>query len=221
MTNIKIFYHVYCNNNTKSIFLDQVKKIIWSGLYNKSYKIYCFLAGEEKMVKIISDIISNLGSKFTIAKIGIDDTSFERFTLLNIKEFIEKEDKILYIHTKGVMRHNVNPEYTEAVEHWRDFMEYFLIYKHHDCIQLLDNYDTVGVNQSENIHYGVPKHYSGNFWWCKAEYYQLLDDFISYHDPCNTEFYICSKSPNMYNITHNQNASHGSIAYYNQYIDST
>jgi hypothetical protein len=45
-------------------------------------------------------------------------------------------------------------------------MEYYLFHHCKKCIELLDKYDTVGVNYSENPW----SHYSGNFWWMKWSY---------------------------------------------------
>jgi hypothetical protein len=216
MTNIKIFYHIFCNQNTESIVLDQAKKIIWSGLYKKSHKIYCFLSGEEIFIEKLTYIISNFGNKFIIAKKGVNDTTFERFTLLSIKDYIDDNDKILYIHSKGVMRSILNPEFSEGIIHWRNFMEYYLIYKHNDCIDLLDNYDTVGVNYGSS---NTPKHYSGNFWWSTAKYFLTLDNYIG-DGPCDPEFYLCQKTDKNYEIARNTNAIYSSNVFFNQYIDS-
>ena len=45
---IYIFYHIFCNKYTLEVVKDQINKIIFSGLYNKCTKIYCFLTGEEE-----------------------------------------------------------------------------------------------------------------------------------------------------------------------------
>jgi len=67
-------------------------------------------------------------------------------------------------------------------------MEYFLIYKHNDCIELLNEYDTVGINYIDKLHY------SGNFWWTKGSYFKKLPEQIEdyYTAP---EDYICKANP--------------------------
>ena len=186
--NIYIFYHIYCNNYTLDVVKDQINKIIFSGLYNKCTKIYCFLTGNNEYIKICSDYIKRCGNKFLIEDVGIDDKTYERFTLLKIKKYIKSDDKFLYLHSKGITKQN-----NQYVTDWRNVMEYFLIYKFKDCLRELDNYDTVGIN------YINPLHYSGNFWWTKGSYYMKLDDSISdyYIAPEN---HICTKNPKAGNL---------------------
>lgn len=185
---IYIFYHIYCNQYTLEVIKDQINKIIFSGLYNSCNNIYCFLTGDEKYIKICNDYIKNCGNKFSIEDIGINDKSYERFTLLKIKKYINKNDKLLYFHSKGITKEN-----NQYVTDWRNVMEYFLIYKYKECLKELDNYDTVGINYIPHIHY------SGNFWWTKGSYYLKLADQIDdgYISPEN---YICTKNPKYRNL---------------------
>lgn len=107
-SNIYIFYHIYCNSNTYSIVNDQINKIIFSGLYKKIDKVYVFLTGEEYYINDIKKLVQKSGSKFIIADIGINDKSYERFTLLKIHNYINDNDKFLYIHSKGVSKNDNN-----------------------------------------------------------------------------------------------------------------
>ena len=102
--NIKVFYHIYCNENTEKIVHDQLIKIIFSKLYDLANVIYCFLTGEEKYINICKDMISKYGKKFIIQDIGVNDKTYERFTLYKIKPLINENDKILYIHSKGITK---------------------------------------------------------------------------------------------------------------------
>ncbi len=187
-SNIYIFYHIYCNSNTYSIVNDQINKIIFSGLYKKIDKVYVFLTGEEYYINDIKKLVQKSGSKFIIADIGINDKSYERFTLLKIHNYINDNDKFLYIHSKGVSK-NDNNNKKKNIEDWRNLMEYYLIHNYQECINLLEEYDTVGINYIKNLHY------SGNFWWTKGSYYKKLPKTISnyYTAP---EDYICKSKPN-------------------------
>jgi hypothetical protein len=187
-TQIYIFYHIYCNQYTLEVIKDQINKIIFSGLYDSCNNIYCFLTGEENYINICNDYIKGCGNKFSIEDIGINDKSYERFTLLKIKKYINKNDKFLYIHSKGITKGN-----DQYVTDWRNAMEYFLIYKYKDCLKELDDHDTVGINYIPNIHY------SGNFWWTKGSYYLKLPNKIddSYLSPEN---YLCTKNPKYRNL---------------------
>ena len=186
--NIYIFYHVFCNKYTLEVVKDQINKIIFSGLYNKCKKIYCFMTGEDRHVKECIDYIKRCGNKFSVEDIGIDDKTYERFTLLKIKKYINPNDKFLYLHSKGITKQN-----NQYVTDWRNVMEYFLIFKFKDCLKELDNYDTVGINHIN------PIHYSGNFWWTKGSYYMTLADNIPdyYIAPEN---HICTGKPKARNM---------------------
>ena len=194
-----IFYHIYCCHVTYSIVSDQITKILFSGLYDEIDCIYCFLAGEENYINHITNYIKNSGKKFKIAEIGINDRSCERFTIHKIKNYISPDDKFLYIHSKGITYNNNNINVYE----WRTYMEYYLMNKHKECIELLDTYDTVGVNYLKDpfIHYG------GNFWWCRGSYFLTLPDIktlITDEENQNgdkylyTENYLGMNNPNAY-----------------------
>jgi hypothetical protein len=136
---VKIFYHIYCNENTKPIVIDQINKITFSGLYEKTQQIFCFITGKQNYISDIAQLIQKCGKKYLVIAVGIDDTSYERFTLLKIREFISPGEKILYIHSKGVSHDNTIqyqgwvpglPTIKENVANWRTFMEFYLIAKH-------------------------------------------------------------------------------------------
>ena len=219
----KIFYHIFCNDNTKQVVTDQINKIIFSGLYENLSKIFCFITGKQEYIQVIINILQKSGKKFQIMAIGVDDTTYERFTLLKIREFIVPGEKILYIHTKGV-KHNDNEHYIgwqpglpimkDNVTEWRTFMEYYLIHKHKECIKLLDEYDIVGVNYGEN-----PDHYSGNFWWCTSDYFLKLDNQIG-DGYCDPEFYVCTKPHKSYSLAMNIKACYLDNINYVDYIDN-
>jgi hypothetical protein len=186
--NIYIFYHIFCNKYTLEVVKDQINKIIFSGLYKKCDKIYCFLTGEKEYIDICIDYIKKCGSKFSIEAIDDNDKTYERFTLLKIKKYIKEGDKILYIHSKGITKQN-----NQYVTDWRNVMEYFLIYNFNECLKELDNYDTVGINYIKSLHY------SGNFWWTNASYYMKLSDTIPNYYTA-TEDYICTGNPKVKNL---------------------
>jgi len=219
----KIFYHILCNENTKNIVYDQINKIIFSGLYENITKIFCFLTGKQENISEIMNIVQKSGKKFHIMAVGVGDITYERFTLLKIREHIVPGEKILYIHTKGVNysdnEHYVGwqpglPNKKDNVTKWRTFMEYYLMYKHKECIKLLDEYDIVGVNYGEN-----PNHFSGNFWWCTSDYFLTLENQIGdgYYDP---EFFICSNPNKSHSLIINRKARYDDNINYVDYVDS-
>jgi len=116
----------------------------------------------------IRAFLKNTGTKFTIEKEGVNDNSFERFTMNEIPKHIADGDKFLYIHTKGVSdKHAGN----DNVYWWRTWMEYHLIQKYKECLEALDSVDIVGVGYTTKM---IGPHFSGNFWWTKGSYFNTL-----------------------------------------------
>jgi len=186
-----IFYHIYCTQHTVSILQSQLTKILYSGLYKKVRTIHCFFAGPKDYVDPCIAFVQRHGGKFTISAVGYDDTTYERFTLEKIRNYIRPGDRLLYIHTKGISQ-----PFNQNVIDWRELMEYYLIAEHERCITDLQMVDIVSVNYSIKIHYTTEPtpHFSGNMWWCTADYFLRLPLTIgpAYHDP---EFYCMKGSP--------------------------
>lgn len=211
--NIYVFYHIYCNENTEKIVHDQIIKILFSGLYNDVSEIKCFLVGEEQFIQKIQALLNNSGKKFKVEEIGVNDKTYERFTLLKIKKFITTNDKILYIHSKGVTK----PD-DENIYYWRTLMEYFLFAKYKECLELLNSVDVVGLPYKD-VHIGP--HFSGNFWWTNASYFLTLPDTIGqeYNEP---ELYIFTKKPTYKDIGESVNTTdnfYTTSIYPKSYID--
>jgi len=196
--NVYVFYHIHCNMNTMNIVGDQVSKIIFSGLYKTVTNIYCFLTGKADAIQEIKTYIDTLPKKFVVADVGVDDTSYERFTLNRISKYLKDSDKFLYIHSKGVSRVHEATRLSSIIYLWRNFMEYFLIAHFKECLDKLNTYDIVGAAYKDEK---IGPHYSGNFWWSNAAYFKRLHATTpigsSYHDP---EAYIFKNYPKAYAI---------------------
>lgn len=221
---IYIFYHIYCNTTrTKQIVQQQLIKIMFSRLYERVDAIYCFLVGEnDHIIQEIKDLLLSTGSKFRIADTQPNDTTYERFTLRKIPHYIQPEDKLLYIHSKGVK--HTDPTTSKHVQDWSTYMEYYLIAKHEECLLLLDTYDTVGVNYQT-----VPQHhYSGNFWWCTGKHYLSLNmSYLDNNDYLTPEFFIASnhttnKDRKLHSITSTYPVHHYQQPYpMSEYVDKS
>lgn len=162
---INIFYHMYCVNNYVELFENTLGKIKRSGLYDIIDKIYLCANYNEEIVfnkNIKEDIKINI-------KTFNENTHGEFNTLNSLWDFCQNNDgKVLYLHSKGVTRPNQQP-----VSDWRDFMEYYAIEKYSNCLDKLNEYDTVGVKLLiENT--SSIFHYSGNIWWANTSYIKKI-----------------------------------------------
>lgn len=165
---VLVIYHIYCNQQTLSVLKDQVTKIVYSGLYDALESVKCFLTGDEKFMEPIRSFLRDSGKKFIIEATGVDDKTYERFTLNRIPKLLNDEDRFLYIHTKGVSEKHAN---NDNVYWWRAWMEYHLIFRYKECLEALQKVNLVGVGYTTKM---IGPHFSGNFWWTKGSYFKTL-----------------------------------------------
>lgn len=158
--NTYIYIHVCCINNWKEIFGKLLSDIRASGLYDKVTKIRVNILTPMLDLDVFKD------DKIEILGISNNLRLYESSTLNLLYQHSFTEDfKVLYLHTKGVKHNGKNLNVID----WVKYMSYFNIYKHEDCLNMLDNYDAVGVNLFDS-----PRHFSGNFWWSSAKHISKL-----------------------------------------------
>ena len=83
----------------------------------------------------------------------------------------------------------------EKENDWIDLMLYFLLDKHKECIEKLNqHYDTVGCNYYCKENPYILPHFSGNFWWANCNYLSSLP-FITTKDKNDAEFHLFKNNP--------------------------
>jgi hypothetical protein len=177
---IVCFLH-FCNlENDINIFNDQIDYIRKTGLYDKLDYIFVILLG--KYIKIQEDY------KIKVIYYSSNSSEMEFPAIQHIKYFSDNIDfniKILYIHTKGILKKYGSYE-------WRKYLEYFLIEKYNLCLKLLDSYKCVGINQQfyfDKIN-KYRNHFSGNFWWSNSNYIKSLELLANNIDRYVTEHWL-------------------------------
>jgi len=177
MKPIYIYIHICVKNNWLTVLTNLINNIKKSGLYDIIDKIRCFVLGTlNEIPEILND------KKIIIVKNSSRCELYERFTLNNLYDDCLKADfDILYLHTKGITKQNSQP-----VKDWVEYLIHFNMYRHKEIINLLKEYNCIGVNLQEG------PHYSGNFWWSKSSHIINLKREIGngYTDP---EFWVTSK----------------------------
>lgn len=201
---VHIFYHLWCTEFSVELFIDAFNKIKESGLYDNIEILHVNLTGPYSEQVKVNNIFND--SKISVTNLEIDSVS-EVDTLNLLKRKCEelKDIYVLYLHSKGASRRG-----NVTVEAWKNYMEYFNIEKWKDCIYKLhkEGYNTCGVNlQSE------PKlHYSGNFWWAKAEYINTLND-IPYNNRWYCEMWLLDTMNPKSCSLHNSGINHYGESY--------
>jgi hypothetical protein len=176
----QIYFHRATIGKYQDIFDEIYSQIIESNLINQVGSINLCIVGQ-------GDLMIQENDKIKIYQ-DSDISSGEFFTLDLLKTFsdsVEKNHKILYLHTKGVTTPD-NP----CIEDWRKYMTYFNINQYEKCLYSLNQYDSCGVDLVND----PTLHYSGNIWWANSSYIKKLPTINEIKFP---------KTPPILSIRHN------------------
>jgi hypothetical protein len=213
---VRVIYHICIQDGNPRCFPiihEQLSSILHSGLYDVCDSILCFITTNVSEDKV-RNFLERYGKKFRI--IGIYGLEWkERNTLMEAFRWIQKEDHILYVHSKGITRQ----EYEGfCVDDWRRVMEYFLIKKFNSCLELLERgADTVGLNFEM---YPRP-HFSGNFWWVRGDYFLDLPKWIG-EKHCDVETnFLFENKPNFVCVHHTKTHHYKQPYPPSLYVDNT
>lgn len=142
--------------------------------------------------------ICGMHPKIRVQNYSSDLSLFENVTLKTMHAFakLNQDYKLFYMHTKGVS-HEKNSEFMKGILSWNRYTLCCLVEQYKACLQLLNTYDTVGC-QFTNDDTNTP-HYSGNFWWTTSKYISSLSvyDLKLKHD---AEFWLMRNKPLFYNV---------------------
>ena len=169
MSKINGFYHIGNIGRWPSIYEEQVESLKSSGLLEITENVYIGVSGSMPKIDL-----------FSKAKIVVHEENLnkgENQTLKKMHEMCQTIEpcKIWYIHTKGSAR---SP--TGNTESWRKYLEHFVITKHKNCIEALDEYDACGA---EWIKHSDISLFAGNFWWANSNYIKSLENILVGHLP--------------------------------------
>lgn len=159
---VHIYYHIYAIDGVESIIDEQLNLIKKHFDFPYTLNVGISLSEDNKS-------IYHLFQKFyNIRDVRARGNEFVTLDLIEKdKDKFDNSDYILYIHTKGASKQE-----NQNVISWRHFMNYFNIEKVKNVFKVFEKtgYNTYGV------HYIPPKpHYSGNFWWMKADYAKTIN----------------------------------------------
>jgi hypothetical protein len=210
MGNNYIFYHIFIENNWDEIVVEQLSRLLESGLLNISQLkigvVYGYGINKEKNVKKLESILTEFYN-YEILFVEPNGCCGESVTLKMLSDISKKTNEdfnILYLHTKGITQFNTEREV--PVREWRRMMEYFLIDNWETCIDKLnEGYDCCGINYQN--HAGNVKNetkliqiFNGNFFWAKSEYIKRLDDSILFEHRYSAENWVLSEPHNCFSF---------------------
>lgn len=196
---IAVFYHLYQAGKWGQILGKQASLMRSSGLLD---------AADFVSVGVNGEIVMEDSDKFVFYT-NTEQHKEETPTLKRLMRFAKDnpEYKILYLHSKGANKSS------KEIDDWRNLLNYFAIDKWKESVKLLEQYDAVGCNYSEDTWLGHYPHFSGNFWWANAEYINKLDyKFLESESRWDREFWIGSGNGKLYSM-HDSGIDHYRYAY--------
>ena len=161
---VHIYYHIYAIDGVESIVDEQINLI-------KTYFDFPYILNLGISIADDNAPIDYIINKFE--KIRDVRSKGNEFVTLDLiekdKEKFGDSDYILYLHTKGASKQDL-----ENVISWRHLMNYFNIEKVKNVFKLFEKteFNTYGVHYIELTN---KSHYSGNFWWAKSSYLKTLN----------------------------------------------
>jgi len=160
---VHIYYHIYAIDGVESIIDEQLSLI--KKHFDFPYILNVGISIAEDNTSI--DYIINKFEK--IRDVRCKGNEFVTLDLIEKdKQKFGDSDYILYIHTKGASKQNL-----ENIVSWRHLMNYFNIEKYKNIFKIFEktDYNTYGVLLGTA---GKWKLYSGNFWWAKSSYLKTI-----------------------------------------------
>lgn len=190
MKKLALYYHIWSppTSDVWKLFLDeQIKRIYRSGI-TKYADINCGING--KSSERVYQFVKNY-NWINVIEVSNTDEQYEGFTLKHLHQHSLNDtyEKIGYIHTKGIsflsgdrdhdpnrpgVRDSSQDKTLISINSWRHFLECGCVDMWKRNVDILDNYQTSGVNFSASPW----PHYSGNFWWARSDYIKTLEDPI-------------------------------------------
>lgn len=162
---ISHFYHLYADGDYYSTLSYHMNMLRSSKLYNYLNFLGIGFVGSSDNIKKAKKDLENLNIDYvTVAETEI---GYEQETLDKLYDYcLNNNCNIFYGHTKG------SYEKTEINIKWSESMVNFNIREWENCIEYLNNYDSVGCHWLTKYKYNdlveIP-FFAGNYWWIKSD----------------------------------------------------
>lgn len=169
----KVVYHCYLVGDWKEVVSGQLKRLKESGLYEYADNIFVTVNIGDSSKEEFSQFVS----EYSKLEISFNDGNNAEYPgIKKVREVSLLDDSyVLYFHTKGVSNtyndlnsKTYSQEKVQNIKSWKECMEYFVIDKWEECIELLRDNDNVGVTCNNNW-------YWGNFWWSQTNHIQKTE----------------------------------------------
>lgn len=171
---VHIYYHIYGVLNVDHIINEQLSLIEQHFKFPHILNIGVSIGSRNEPNTWLWDLLYNTSKpNYRIRDVRSNGNEFVTIDLIeNDRYKFGNDDYILYLHTKGASK--IDTENYEILEAWRHYMNYFNIEKVSNVFKVFEktDYNTYGCNF---IQEAKTPHYSGNFWWAKADFIKTID----------------------------------------------
>ena len=159
------FVTVACMGHYADVLSEILDSLHESGLYDRARVIELAALGPDDDRRAVESIIRS-SPKIRLGYTSADLGEYEFPALALLQDAARtRDDHFFYLHTKGVSRSAMS----QHARYWRALMLHHVVERHAECLEALASHDCAGTNWRGN-------HYSGNFWWARAEHIRRLPD---------------------------------------------
>lgn len=177
----KLYYHIYTTDDVimnQWLIDEQLRRLQWNRIPD-SVECACTISGYNVFPAL--DLVSKYPWMKIIEWAEMDPGGeFEGRTLKHLWQDAQDQDRIFYMHTKGISFLSSNrawgyniigPRHVKAITSWRLCMETSLLDVWPQRVNELEQYDTIGC-----FYLADPfSHYMGNFWWARGNHIRRLE----------------------------------------------
>lgn len=171
---VHVYYHIYGVENVEPIIDEQLSLIETHFNFPHIVNIGVAIGSSNLPNSWLWDKFYKLNKpNYRIRDVRANGNEFVTIDLIEKdRENFGNSDYILYLHTKGASK--IDKPLYNILEAWRHYMNYFNIEKASNVFKIFEqtDYNTYGCNFIQESK--IP-HYSGNFWWAKADFIKSID----------------------------------------------
>lgn len=154
------FYHVYADGDWRKPVEEHMAALEQSGLAVALDLFGVGFVGSDENRVAAYDFIEQ---RLPIDVFTVEPHGWEQVTLNLLRK--RAVGKVLYAHTKTAVN------YSDMHDQWRRSMTFHNVIRWERCVELLDDYDTVGCHRIEPGDF-----WGGNFWWANVDWLATLPD---------------------------------------------
>ena len=163
---IAIFYHLYQTEIGGLVYQQQMHRLYTSGLMEECEFLHIGVVGDNEMFSVPRKAKVHKNERLTKDEGETVEAMYKFCCDPNNSHY-----NVLFFHSKGASR-----QFVPQLHAWRLFLEFFVLDKWKDCVYALKQYNTAGAKLRMKPY----PHYSGNFWWARADYLATLDENFLY-----------------------------------------